>query len=162
MGKLKPRHLEDDERSLVRELYAPLRRFACVTGPPEVDPDDLVQDAFLQALRRGPLADLESPLAYLRQIVLHLASNHRRRLGRRRRAMSRLGDRTQVDPAYPSDLADLMALSVEARAVLYLSEVEGYRFGEIAAILGCSESAARQRASRARNQLREVLAKEGT
>jgi DNA-directed RNA polymerase specialized sigma24 family protein len=45
--------------------------------------------------------------------------------------------------------------------VLYLSEVEGYRFEEIARMIGCSPAAARKRASRARRRLRVELATEG-
>ena len=42
-------------------------------------------------------------------------------------------------------LDDLEHLSPAERAVLYLSEVDGYRFAEIGRMLGCSEAAARKR-----------------
>ncbi len=146
----------------MRDLYAPLRRFAAVVGPPEVDPDDLVQEAFLRILRRGSLASLESPLAYCRRTILNLASNQRRGLGRRSRAIAKLSnpDLDRVRAQYPSDLADLFALSPDDRAVLYLADVEGYTFSEIADMLGRSEAVARQRASRARRRLKQVLTKE--
>jgi DNA-directed RNA polymerase specialized sigma24 family protein len=154
------RAFDEAQRQLIRELYAPLRRFAAVVGPREVDPDDLVQEALYRVLRRGSLSDLDSPLAYLRATILNLASNHRRRLGRHNRALARLGSNGTADVAYPSDLGDLFALSPEARAVLYLSDVEGYSFSEIGAIVGCSATAARKRASRARSRLRGVLRQE--
>lgn len=154
--------MDDAERRIVRDLYLPLRRFAAVVGPPEVDPDDLVQEAFLRVLRRGSLASLEAPLPYCRRTILNLASNHRRWLGRRNRAVSRLAlsDADQVTANYPSDLADLQALSQEDRAILYLADVEAYTFAEIADIVGRSEAFARQRASRARRRLKQVLTKE--
>jgi len=144
------------------EISIYLRRFAAVVGPPDVDPDDLVQEAFLRVLRHGSLASLEAPLAYCRRTVLNLASNQRRRLGRHRRAVARLSesDVDQVTANYPSDLADLFALSPDDRAVLYLADVEGYTFREIADMLGRSEAFARQRASRARRRLKQVLTKE--
>ncbi len=148
------------DRELIAELYRPLRRFAAVVAPPEVDPDDLVQDALVRTLRRGGLAGLDAPLAYLRRAMLNLASNHRRRLGRGRRAVVVVGAADQAAPAYPSDLADLLALPVDARAVLYLTAVEGYTYAEVAEVLGCTEAAARQRASRARRRLRHLLAEE--
>jgi RNA polymerase sigma-70 factor (ECF subfamily) len=60
--------------------------------------------------------------------------------------------------AYPSDLSDLEWLKPRQRAVLYLAEVEGYPFSEVADLVGCSEPAARMAASRARKRLREALA----
>lgn len=154
------RQFDEAQRQLVRELYTPLRRFAAVVGPREVEPDDLVQEAFYRVLRRGSLSDLDSPLAYLRATILNLASNHRRSLGRRNRALGLLGSNESVDVPYPSDLGDLFSLSPEARAVLYLSDVEAYSFSEIGEIVGCSEATARKRASRARGVLREILGQE--
>jgi DNA-directed RNA polymerase specialized sigma24 family protein len=44
--------------------------------------------------------------------------------------------------------------------VLFLTEVERLPYAEVAVILGCSEDAARTRASRARRQLRAELVEE--
>jgi RNA polymerase sigma-70 factor (ECF subfamily) len=54
-------------------------------------------------------------------------------------------------------LAELLRLPPSARAVLYLAEVEGYRYDEIAQMLGCTATTARKRASRARRHLRLAL-----
>jgi RNA polymerase sigma-70 factor (ECF subfamily) len=59
-----------------------------------------------------------------------------------------------VEADYPSDLADLDALAPDERALLYLVDVEGWTFADAAVVAGCSPAAARQRASRARRQLR--------
>jgi len=152
-----PSHADEDGR-LFTELYHPLRRFAAVVGPIEVDPDDLVQEAVTRVLERHPLAELDHPGAYLRKTMLNLASNHRRRLGRLRTAVVRIGAGAEsAGDAYPSDLADLLRLPPKERAVLYLSEVEGYRFAEVGRMLGCSEVAARKRALRARRRLHAAV-----
>lgn len=148
----------DQDARLFAELYHPLRRFAAVVGPIELDPDDLLQEAVVRVLRRGRLSELEEPGAYLRKTILNLASNHRRSFAVRRKALERL--RAEVRPAsdvYPSDLVDLMRLAPQERAVLFLSTVEGYRYAEIAQMLGCSEVAARKRAMKARRRLRVAL-----
>jgi len=153
-----PGALDDDE--LFADIYPSLYRFACVVASAETDPDDLIQEATARALRRGRLSDLDHPLAYLRRAVANLASNERRRLGRQRRALQVLGTPPPVDPEYVSDVADVLALPPDVRAVLWLAEVEGATFDEIARQLGCTPEAARQRASRGRRTLRRLLTEE--
>lgn len=151
----------DREALIFGELYHPLRRFAAVVGPIEVDPDDLVQEAVASVLRRKRLTELNDPGAYLRKTMLNLASNHRRHLAVRRRALERLKADVDLAPdVYPSDLVDLLRLAPQERAVLYLSEVEGRHYAEIAQMIGCSEAAARKRAMKARRRLRDVLVEE--
>ena len=58
---------------------------------------------------------------------------------------------------YPSDLADLLDLSPQQRAAMYLFDVEGYSFPEIADLLGCAADAARAAASRGRRLLAKNL-----
>ena len=152
--------IENKDQRLIHELYAPLRRFAAVVGPAEIDPDDLVQETLLKALERGSLSELEHPGAYLRRTVFNLASNQRRGLGRRRKALMRLASGETYVPAYPSDVQELLRLAPLARASLYLSSVEGRTFAEIAELLGCSEASAGTAASRGRRKLRRVLSEE--
>ena len=52
------------------------------------EPDDLVQEALVSTLRKGSISDLDDPLAYLRKTIVNLASNQRRSLGRRRKALA--------------------------------------------------------------------------
>ena len=54
-------------------------------------------------------------------------------------------------------IAELLRLPPRERAALYLAEVEGYHFDEIARMLDCSEAAARKGASRARKRLKLQL-----
>lgn len=144
------------DAELFEELYPGLRRFAAVTAPRETDPDDLVQEAVARVLRRHPLSELDDPGAYLRRTIVNLASNQRRSFARWRIAVGRLGRTEEEGRAaeYDSDLADLLRVPPEGRAVLYLVEVEGRSYAETAALLGISEEAARARAVRARRRLR--------
>ena len=147
--------------ALVRGEYgAELRRFAAVVGPSEVDPDDLVQEALVKTISRHPLSELEHPSAYLWKVMNRLAADHRRRLGRRRRAMRRLGAPEPDMPRYPSDLDELERLKPKARAVLYLHEVDGYSYADIARLLDAKEASLRRTASRARHSLRQALSEE--
>jgi DNA-directed RNA polymerase specialized sigma24 family protein len=154
---------ESEEWSIVDGLYPQLRRFAAVSAPFDMDPDDLLQEALVNVLSKRPLSELEHPGAYLRRTILNVAASHSRRGGTRRRAMRRHAASADLtSPAtYPSDLADLYRLPPRERATLYLFEVEGYHFDEIARMLGCSEAAAKKGASRARRRLAEALGAEG-
>jgi DNA-directed RNA polymerase specialized sigma24 family protein len=148
-----------DDGEIFAELYPSLRRFAAVVRPAEEDADDLVQEALVRTLSVCQLSELDEPAAYLRKAILRIASNRRRSLGRRRRWLMATQTLTPTSyvPAYPSALDDLRRLDAGERAVLYLSVVEGRQYREIASILGCSEGAARARASRATRRLRTAL-----
>jgi RNA polymerase sigma factor (sigma-70 family) len=157
-GGSRPADPGEDDDQLFARLYPALRRFAAAVAPREIDPDDLLQEATARALRRGPLVQLDNPEAYLRRAIVNLASNERRRLGRWRRARGRLAATTDdTTTSYPSDVSDLLALPAPARAVLWLADVEGWTFDQVAELLGCSPEAARARASRARWALRHLL-----
>lgn len=160
MARTEEAHLIEESR-LFSQLYPGLRRFAAVVGPIEVDPDDLLQEAIARVLRHHRLTELNEPGPYLRRTIVNLAANQRRQFARMHRALGRL--QAGVTPArdpYPSDLAELMELSPCERAVLYLAEVDGYRYAEIGRMLGCSEVAARKRALRARRRLHAVIVRE--
>jgi RNA polymerase sigma-70 factor (ECF subfamily) len=146
-----------DDDAIFEPLYRDLRRFAAVVGPLEVEPEDLVQEALVRALSRGPLSELQDPGAYLRAAIVRLSSNHRRRLGRARKAVGRVTPVVSQDQAYPSDLAELAALRPEGRAVVYLSVIEGSPAAEIAALLGWSEARVRVEKHRALKRLRRSV-----
>ena len=149
---------ESSDALTVCQLYARLRRFAAVVAPLDVEPDDLVQEAFARALRVRPLDEFDDVAAYLGRTMLNLAANARRRAGHRQRALARLGPVGRpAPPTYPSDLAMLSSLAPDVRAVLYLAEVECWTYAEIGEFVGCTEVAARRRACRGREALRTVL-----
>lgn len=152
--------LDEQDRRRLEYLYPQLRRFAAVVHPAGTDPDDLLQDAIVRVLARGGLTDVGAPVAYLRRTMLNLAANQHRRTSRHLRALARLGRGSEMHDRYPSELADLMRLPPRARAVLYLSAVEGLTYAEIAQVLGGTEGSARMAASRARRRLAAALAGE--
>ncbi len=147
-----------EDRQQIEALYERLWRFGTVIASPGVEADDLVQEALVRVLEHRSLDEIEYPLAYLRTTMLHVASNRRRRLGSQRKALSRLdASAGPHSDSYPSDLAALLTLPHRSRAVIFLAEVEGYTFDEIAEMLGCSSTAARKAASRGRRTLRAEL-----
>ena len=143
-------------RERLLAVYPSVRCFAAVVASPDVAPDDLVHDAIVSALGGDHLDRVDDVAAYLRRAVLNMAANERRRLGRRRTAVIRLGEASSeaVRDVYPSDLAHLAVLEPRARAVLYLHYVEGSSFEQIADMLGLRPATVRQTASRARRRLR--------
>lgn len=92
--------------------------------------------------------------------MYRVAADHRRRLGRERRALARLAEPVGRPPCYPSDLSELDRLTTHQRAVLFLRVVEGYSYSEIATLLMMKESSLRRTASRARRSLRKALVEE--
>lgn len=152
--------IDTADRRFVGDRYDDLRRFAAVTASRDVDPDDLLQEVLVRVLSQGPLSEREQPMAYLRRAIVNLAIDHARHREVRRAAMGKwVGRKASVD-TYPSDLGILEELTPRARAIVYLAEIEGYRYGEIAEMLDCNEAAARVGAMRARRQLRRVLREE--
>jgi RNA polymerase sigma-70 factor (ECF subfamily) len=149
--------LEESERELIAALYPALRRIAAVAGSVDIEPDDLVQEALVRTLRKGSLSQLDNPLAYLRRTIVNLASNQRRSLGRRRRAVARLSVDESWLPSYPADIEAILDLPPKHRAILYLVEVEGVPYAEAANQLGMTVAATRAMAGRARKKARLSL-----
>jgi RNA polymerase sigma factor (sigma-70 family) len=137
-------------------LYPALRRFAGAVRSVDVEPDDLVQEALARTLAVRSLSELDHPLAYLRTAIVRVAINEER--SRRRRTARDTAGVVDADierhDEYPSDLADLWRVSARERAVLFLTVVEGCSYREASEVVGCSEAAARQMASRALRSLR--------
>jgi RNA polymerase sigma-70 factor (ECF subfamily) len=143
----------------LRALYEPLRRYAAVVGRWDVEPDDLVQEAFTKVLS-VPEENVRDLRAYLRRTILNLATNERRRLRRATAALQRAGGGVQGDDPYPSELADLMRVEPRVRGLLYLVEIEGEPIAEAAAAVGMEPAAARMALSRARRRLRADIDEE--
>jgi RNA polymerase sigma factor (sigma-70 family) len=159
-GHLSPAASETDD-ALFAELYPRLRRFAAMVGSPQDDPDDLVQEAVVRALRRGPLHELTNPLAYLRSTIANLNLNRIRSKTRYGRAVVRLGRLDDLRSAtYPSDLDDLMQLSPIDRAIVFCATVQKMPYRDIAELVSLSERATAKRADRALEYLRVALRKE--
>jgi RNA polymerase sigma-70 factor (TIGR02957 family) len=133
--------------------------------------EDIAQEAILRlhsVLESGE--QIESPRAWLATVTTRLAIDELRSARARREAYvgewlpEPLLSRADDDPARHAELADslslaflvlLESLSPEQRAALLLHDVFDYRYDEIAGIVGKSEAATRQLASRARRQVDE-------
>jgi RNA polymerase sigma-70 factor (ECF subfamily) len=133
------------------------------------DAEDLVQEGLLRlhrALEDG--ARLESPRAYLSTVVTRLAIDELRSARVRRETYfgewlpEPLITSGEDDPVRHAEIADslslaflvvLEGLSPEQRAVFLLRDVFDYPYDRIAAIVGKTEAATRQIASRARRHV---------
>ena len=74
----------------------------------------------MRTLALQAIEELDDPAAYLRTVIVRLASNERRGAGRRRRALLRLRREQEHEPvAYPSDLAELARLEAPDRVAVY-------------------------------------------
>ncbi len=140
----------------LRELYAPLRRFAAVVGRSDVGPDDVVQSAFAKVPAR-PCGEIRNLGPYLRQTVVNLATDERRRSARANVARRRIGPAAATSDACPSDLEDLLRVQPRVRALLYLVEIERRPIADAAEVVGMSNSSARVALMRARRRLRSEL-----
>jgi RNA polymerase sigma-70 factor (ECF subfamily) len=129
------------------------------------DGEDVLQDAFLRALRAYPtIRHGENLRGWLFQITTRAAYDHHGR--RRRRAEVLTGDAPEPAasanadgaPGAGDDFETLIApLSPDARAALALRYVDDLPYDDIAERLGCSPAAARQRVSTAIRTLRRSL-----
>jgi RNA polymerase sigma-70 factor (TIGR02957 family) len=131
--------------------------------------EDVVQEALLrvhQALEAGE--QLASPRAFVATVTTRLAIDELRsaRVRREQYVGEWLPEPIITDghddPARHVEMADSLSLAMlvllerlspEQRAVLLLHEVFGYRYREVAAILGKRQDNVRQLATRARRQL---------
>jgi DNA-directed RNA polymerase specialized sigma24 family protein len=143
----------------LRAEYEPLRRFAAVIGRWDVEPDDLVQEAFAKILTKAP-TDIRDLGPYLRRMVVNLATDERRRFGRAASAAPKIATDGSTSDWYPSDLSDLLSLPPRVRALLYMVEVEGQQIAPAAAAVGMSSSSARVALLRARRRLRAEMSEE--
>lgn len=122
--------------------------------------DDVVQEAWLRLSRSD---DIEDPPAWLTTVVTRLCLDHlRRRRTRTETEAEAPADAAAVDPEADALLAErvgeamqvvLDTLAPAERAAFVLHDVFGYRFDEISVVLGRSDTAVRQLASRARRKV---------
>lgn len=146
-----------------------LERFAYRMTGTLADAQDIVQDAYMKWQQAAP-GSIENPRAWLMTVCSNLALNRWQSARHRREQYVGvwlpepwIEDRS-ADPAQQVETDDTISvafmlalerLSAPERAAFLLREAFDYRFAEIAAILGRSEAACRQLATRARVRLRE-------
>jgi RNA polymerase sigma-70 factor, ECF subfamily len=136
------------------ELLAHARRLA---GPDHAE--DVLQDALLRALRAYPrLRHADHLRAWLYRVTTTAALDHHR--ARRREVVTDEPPAPATHDSYDVGGFETLIepLPEPARAALRLRFVEDLDYERIAAALGCSAVAARQRVSTAVRTLRESLA----
>lgn len=131
----------------------------------DAEAEDLAQTAVLNVLRRAQhIEDVSHVKAYLLTSVRNLWRNQLRHQGSRRFVGSEAAEQLAATEAGPEELAitaldaslarvAFASLSATSREILLLRYVEGLGFLDLAAHLGISAVAARQRAHRAREEL---------
>lgn len=126
------------------------------------DAEDVVQDAFVSALRYGTTFRGDSaPLTWLFRIVTNTSIDHCRRRSRREHAA--LGDARRpvlTDPSVEESLAlrkALRRLTPEQCRVFVMYDVLGHTHVEIARLLAIPLGTSKSRLSEARRRLRQAL-----
>ena len=157
---------DSDHRFL--EQLAPdldrLRRMARVLVGDTDSADDLVGEAIARTLPRWRSGKVDDGGAYVRRVMVNLASRRwrRRALGRRRdhAALDWLapqGDAPNAIAERDQTLRAVIALPVRRRAVIVLRFYEDLSLQQIARSLGVSEGTVKSQLSRALEQLRVAL-----
>lgn len=152
---------EDAFRTAYRQHAPSMYRLALrMTGGSDADAQDAVQEAWRRAVRGlGGFEGRASLGTWLRAIVARCVLE----LGRKRSRETGLPPDDvhpgpPVDPVGSVDLERAFeCLPPGYRAVLVLHDLEGYRHGDIAALLGVTEGTSKSQLSRARARMRQLL-----
>lgn len=168
------------ERALA-ETYHRYYRQLCAVAASVLDGDtalaqDAVQEAWLRLNAPGVRERIDTgDTSRLRGLLLVTVRNAARNLrrGKREQTLPEEGwavfedsspgpaEQTEQEAAVAALRRGLQALPAADHDVLLLQYVQGYSAAEIAAVLGISEGAVRQRAHRARQRLKMLLQQEG-
>jgi RNA polymerase sigma-70 factor (ECF subfamily) len=150
--------------TVVRAYHPTVFRFAArMLDDPEAA-GDVAQQAFLQLHRLHARVDPQrGVLSWLFTVTQNLCLTCLRRRRTEAQAARHLAPRPPPDPANQVALGEairsaLNALPPDQRAAVILREHHGLTHDEIAHVLGCSPGAARVKAHRARERLKELLA----
>jgi DNA-directed RNA polymerase specialized sigma24 family protein len=149
------RFLDDHRDDVWRFLVASVGRDAA---------DDCFQETFMAALRAYPRTRIENPRAWILTIAHRKALDHHRGRARRPVPVAAVPDAPAPGSPGPPDpgghgvWARVGALPPKQRAALLLRFAGDLSHREVAAVLGCSEEAARRSAHEGLKRLREELA----
>jgi RNA polymerase sigma-70 factor (ECF subfamily) len=110
--------------------------------------EDLVQEAFLRLHKKWRrVSAYDRPGAWLRRVVLNLATSRARRLVAEARALARLGQEHRAQPALAHEAAEfweaIRALPRRQAQVLALYYGEDRSVSDVAAVLGCADGTVR-------------------
>ncbi len=130
------------------------------------DSEDLVQDAFVRALERIDSLGAGSPFGpWFYRLLVNAALNRRKYLARRRTEAVPATVPSLESPSTDSERAELRrrlwtalkSLPKDLETVVVLHDLEGFKHGEIARVLGIPEGTCRSHLSKARRLLRDQL-----
>lgn len=144
-----------------RRHVAELAHYATVLVGPD-DAMDVVNEAVAATLARSSLVGVDDVRAYWFRAVTNTAAGWHRSNYRRRTRETRVSTDAYRVVREATTMADdaqevLSSLSVQQRAVVYLTYWHDWEPARVAATLGVSEGTIRQQLGRGREKLREVL-----
>lgn len=149
---------------LYEATYARLVGLLTLACASRADAEEVVQDAFVQALRHWPrVRELTDPEAWVRKVAFRLLSNRLRKA--RNGVRARLLQSRDEDAAAPSaERIDvqraLAALPAGQRHVVVLHHLVGLEVTEVAAELGVAVGTVKSRLHRGRAALAPLLREE--
>ncbi len=163
----------DGDVAAFHEVYdalSPMIRRAQRRWVGEDRADDLTQQTFLRVHRARDRYTRGSAVGpWVLAIARNLAIDELRRLGRSRETLTREGALPEPEPVFAApgerrDVIDSVREAVDAlppgqREVVRMHKLEGRPFREVADVLQIQEGAARIRAHRAYERLRQALAR---
>jgi len=142
-----------------RAHYWPMVRALTVACGDQEVAADAVQDGFTRAYARWRrISRYDDPAGWIRHVALNRIRDHFRKVERGRRAVDRLGARTETTVAGPEPRVDvgalLATLSPQQRTAAALFYVEQCSVREIADAMKLSEGAVKYHLHAARTALR--------
>jgi len=135
-----------------------VHRFLASSLPPH-DAEDCFQETFISALRAYPkLRDGSNLRSWVFTIAARKVIDSHRQRGKHGTASDVVPEGAVPPPEVgePGLWESVRALPPQQRAAIVLRYVNDLRYREIAAVLGCSEAAARQNAKAGLDRLKEV------
>ena len=146
---------------VINEYGDSIYRLCSVMLKNTFDAQDAVQECFLKYITKAPnFNDSEHEKAWL----IRVAANVCKDMMRKRRRLSPVSPDEIRNLGKSEDNAQILGLLVSLeekyRIVIHLHYVEGYKTGELSAMLGISEAAVKKRLQRGREALRELYEKE--
>lgn len=156
------REINQDLERVFNTYYSILYKTAIIMLCNEQDAYDAVQDTFIKYLEhKKEFHEPEHEKAWLLRVNINICKN----MMRFHRLHPTVGFDT-INLSYQEDkdyelMSALFRLRKQAKEVIILYFIEGYKNKEIAAILGISENAAKKRLERAKKELIQEYDKKG-
>jgi RNA polymerase sigma-70 factor (sigma-E family) len=152
--------------SLYRTEFHPLLRIAYGLTGTRAEAEELVQETFIRCYQHWRRVEAyDKPGAWLRRVLINLASSRRRRLATEVRALTRLGARPtgtagpsdelgDVDEAFWAAVRRLPRRQAQAVVLYYGDDLAT---DDVARAMGCAEGTVRALLHQARTALATVL-----